>query len=271
MIVPGVDRTLFLVQLVLQVAQRADIVEWMDVAGDEVGERARLGASDRVLGQQRRLGLRLGEIFDDGERLQQMLAARRDQHRHAHLRIDGAEFRPLVVAAFLDQMDRRRLVGDALEIERDAHAIRGRRAEVGIKFHASSYSSPSKSSRSIASVSFTDSATSSADRSVSCLSARLNASRSAGVRISVSLTAKSSACGATSSYIARPAAVSERKDSRMSARLVRRTKSLRCSMSATARETLVFCMWVWAPMAFPVMTPYWPSVTSTRHSGTPMP
>ena len=108
----------------LQVAQRAGIVERMDVAGDEVGERARLGAPDRVLGQQRRLGLRLIQIFDDGERLQQMLAARRDQNWHAHLRIDGAEFRPLVVAAVLDQVNRRRLIGDALEIKRDAHAIR---------------------------------------------------------------------------------------------------------------------------------------------------
>src|SRR5580704_10609520 len=266
MMVPGIDRALLLVQLVLQVAQRAGIVERMDVAGDEVGERARLGAPDRILGQQRRLGMRLIEIFDDGERLQQMLAAWRHQHRHAHLRIDGAEFRPLVVAAVLDQVNRRRLIAYALEIERDAHTKRRRRAEVGIKFHASS-----KSSRSIASVSFADSATSSADRSVSCLSARLNASRSAGVSISVSLSVKSSACGATSSYIARPAAVSERKDSRMSARLARRTRSLRCSMSATARDTLVLCIWVWAPMALPVMTPYWPSVTSTRHSGTPMP
>jgi len=30
-------------------------------------------------------------------------------------------------------------------------------------------------------------------------------------------------------------------------------------------------MWLWAPIALPVFMPYWPSVTSTRHSGTPMP
>src|SRR5579864_233631 len=233
----------------------------MDIAGDKVGERAHLGPRDRVLGQQRRLGLRLIEIFDDGERLQQTLAARRLQHRHPHLRVDGAEFRPLVVAAVLDQMNRHRLVGNALEIERDAHAIGRRRAEIGIEFHSSSISSVWQAT----------SATSSADRSVSCLSARSNASRSAGVRISVSRLAKSSACGATSSYIARPPAVSESKDSRLSARFERRSKSLRSSISATARDTLVLCIWVCAPMALPVMTPYWPSVTSTRHSGTPMP
>ena len=50
-----------------------------------------------------------------------------------------------------------------------------------------------------------------------------------------------------------------------------RDTSLRCSNWATARETLVLCMWVWAPTALPVMTPFSPSVTSTRHSGIPIP
>ena len=55
------------------------------------------------------------------------------------------------------------------------------------------------------------------------------------------------------------------------ARLAPAGTNLRCSSWATARETLVLCMWVWAPTALPVMTPYWPSVTSTRHSGIPIP
>ena len=69
------------------------------------------------------------------------LAVVGDQRRHAHLRIDGAKFRPPVVAAVLDQMNGRRLVGQAFEIERDAHAIRRRRTEIGIELHVVSAAS----------------------------------------------------------------------------------------------------------------------------------
>ena len=135
--IPGVDRRLLLVQFALQVTQRADIVKWMDVAGDDFGDSARLRPRDRILRQQRRLRMRLVEIFDDGERLDQHVAGRHNQSRHAHLRVDGAEFGPPVMAAFLDQVHRHRLVGEALEIERDAHAISRRRAEIRIEFHVS--------------------------------------------------------------------------------------------------------------------------------------
>ena len=46
--------------------------------------------------------------------------------------------------------------------------------------------------------------------------------------------------------------------------------SLRRSSNATARDTLVLCMWLWAPIALAVIAPNSPSVTSTRHSGTPI-
>src|SRR5580658_2090060 len=262
--IPGVDGALLLSQLVFQITQRGRIVQRMNLAGDDLCERAHLCTRNRILGQERWVRVRFVEILDDGERLNQRLTGICDESRHLHLRIDRAIFRPPVVAAVLDQMNGYGLVGETFEIERDAHAIRRRRSKIRIELdHASSSSSANPCS-------CTTSATSCAERSVSCFTARSNASRSAGVKISVRRCANSSACGASSSYMARPVAVSERKDSRMSARLLRRARSLRFSRSATARDTLVLCMWVWAPIALPVITPYWPSVTSTRHSGTPI-
>ena len=94
-----------------------------------------------ILGQERRLGMRLVQIFDDGERLDQRVAGGRDQNRHPHLRIDRAEFGPPVVAAVLDEMNGDGVVGEALETERDAHAVSRRRAEIGIELHVSSWAS----------------------------------------------------------------------------------------------------------------------------------
>ena len=111
----------------------------MDVAGDHLRERAHLRAFQRVARQQRRLRMDLVEIFDDGERLDQHVAGIELQRRHPHLRVDRAEFRLLVEAALLLQVDRDRLVGQALEVERDAYPIGRRRAEIGIEFHGSSW------------------------------------------------------------------------------------------------------------------------------------
>ena len=72
--------------------------------------------------------------------------------------------------------------------------------------------------------------------------------------------------------MARPAGVSDRNDfAQVGAVGAPRHAACAVSSSATARDTLVLCMWLWAPIALPVIMPYWPSVTSTRHSGTPMP
>src|SRR5215472_7225659 len=136
--------------------------------------------------------MRFVEIFDDGKRLDQRVAVRGDQDRYAHLRIDRAKLRQLVMAAILDQMNRRCVVADALQIERNAHAVGRRGAEKGIKLHMS-LTLPLVPVCSIAS------ATSCADRSVICCKARWNASRSPGVKISVRRRAKSSACGVSSS------------------------------------------------------------------------
>ena len=86
---------------------------------------AHLGAGNRVFGQQRRFGMSLLEIFDDRGRLDQQLAVRRHQNRDAHLRIHRAEFRPLVVATILYEVNRQRLVGEVFQIERDAYPVSG--------------------------------------------------------------------------------------------------------------------------------------------------
>ena len=65
--------------------------------------------------------------------------------------------------------------------------------------------------------------------------------------------------------------VSVRKASRRSERFTRRETNLSRSSCATARDTLVLCMWVRSPIALPVMTPCSPSVTRTRHSGMEIP
>src|SRR5215471_8807676 len=192
MMVPGVDRALLLAHGVFQITQRAGIVQRVNIAGNQLGEPAHTGARDRVLWQKWGLRMRFVEIFDDGERLDQNVAALGDQDRYAHLRIDRAELRQFVVAAILDQMNRRRVVADALQIQRNAHAVGRRGAEKGIKFHRSL-------TLSLAPVCSIASATSCADRSVICCKARWNASRSPGVKISVRRRAKSSACGANSS------------------------------------------------------------------------
>src|ERR1700758_4352793 len=136
--------------------------------------------------------MRFVEIFNDGKRLNQNVAARCDQGWHPHLRIDCAKLGRFVMAAILDQMHRRRLVADALQIKRNAHAKGRGRAKKGIKLHMSL-------TLSLAPVCSIASATSCADRSVIRCKARWNALRSPGVRISVRRRAKSSACGASSS------------------------------------------------------------------------
>ena len=77
----------------------------MNIAGDEFGERTHAGPRHRVLGQKRRFGMGFVKIFDDRKRLDQNVAARGDQDRHAHLRIDRAKLRPFVMSAVLDQVD----------------------------------------------------------------------------------------------------------------------------------------------------------------------
>ena len=133
--IPVVDRRLIVLQRAFEVVQRDQIVQRMDVAGDDLRHRAHLRALDRVGRQQRRLGLtssRYSMIASDcsstspvGER----------ERRHALLRIDRAEFLAPLPAAVAGQMHRRLLVGQLLQVERDAHPIGRGRAEIAIEFH----------------------------------------------------------------------------------------------------------------------------------------
>src|SRR5664280_2023461 len=78
--------------------------------------------------------MRLVEIFEDGERLEQHRAVVLDQRRQRHHRIDLAE--GVLALLALHQIDVDHLVGrDALEIERDAHAERRQRAPERKEFH----------------------------------------------------------------------------------------------------------------------------------------
>ena len=88
----------------------------MDIAGDDVCEARVFGAGNRVLGQQRRIGVSLVEIFDDGQRLDQHLADSARPKWHAHLRVHRAEFRPSVMATVFHEMHRYRLVGEPLRL-----------------------------------------------------------------------------------------------------------------------------------------------------------
>ncbi len=197
--VPGVDRRLLLMHLVFQIAKRTKIVHRMDIAGDDIRQRTHVCTRDRVFRQERRLWLDLFEILNDGERLDEYLAVRRVSASGTRICGLTARYSGLAMPpAILDQMDRDRLVGDALEIERDAHAISGRRAEIRIELHGRKTAG---SFHAVRSQSFCLRLRRQApsDLAVSCASARSNASRSPGVRISVSRLAKSSACGASSS------------------------------------------------------------------------
>ncbi len=75
------------------------------------------------------------EIFDDRRRLHQDFAVVEHERRHPALRIDRAIFRRVLLAALLGEMDENLLGRDALEVERDADAERGGRAEVGVVLH----------------------------------------------------------------------------------------------------------------------------------------
>ncbi len=97
-------------ELALQIAQHAQVVERMDLARDVERERAHAGAAERIGRQQRRLGEGLVEVLDDRERLRQRrLAVLRivdDERRHELRRRDRAKRRRELLV--LDQVDRRR-------------------------------------------------------------------------------------------------------------------------------------------------------------------
>ena len=82
--------------------------------------------------QQRRLGMRLLEILDDGQRLGQrarLVLQRRHQRLRIELAIDGAKLLAAALAADAPAISPIEL----LQLQRDAHAIGGGRAEIAVE------------------------------------------------------------------------------------------------------------------------------------------
>src|SRR5713226_9613348 len=102
---PEVAAGLVHLELLLQVAPYPGNDQGMAICGCDQGEAAHARAAAWILGQQRRLGMRLLEVLQDGERLEQRRPwLVEDQRRHHPLRID----REIVVAVLLavEQVDR---------------------------------------------------------------------------------------------------------------------------------------------------------------------
>src|SRR5262245_53752166 len=118
--IPGIDLALGLTELVLQITQGAGVIERMNIAGDQLRQAANFRPGERIPGQQRRLWADLIQVLDDGERLDEDLAAVELERRHPHLGVDGAKLRLLVKAALLLQMYGHHLGTKALQIEGDA-------------------------------------------------------------------------------------------------------------------------------------------------------
>src|SRR5512145_1232487 len=104
----------------------------MDLAGDEEREAAHARAARRVARKQRRLGMRLVQVFDDRERLGQFEPVGK-QSRQKALRVFAGVFR-LSVLAF-GEMNEHGLVGEAFQIERNADTKRGGAAKVRVQLH----------------------------------------------------------------------------------------------------------------------------------------
>src|SRR5262249_20340747 len=130
-------RRLVDLELVLEIFAHPRPQQRMRVAGDDLRETTHACPRARLLRQERRLRMGLVEILDDGERLEQHRPVTVDQRRQHHLRIDLAV--ALLALLALHEVDVNHLVrDDALEVERDAHAIGGERAPEREQLHGTS-------------------------------------------------------------------------------------------------------------------------------------
>ncbi len=119
-------------QVAHQVAQHPQVVERMDLAGDRQCRRAHVGAQFRLMRQKRRLRPGLFQVLDDRQRLRQAPAFVL-QHRHQLGRVECLE---VIAQVFvLQQADWHDLVRQPLEMERDPHAERCRRAGGAVEGH----------------------------------------------------------------------------------------------------------------------------------------
>ncbi|KAG1080067.1 hypothetical protein G6F40_016044 [Rhizopus arrhizus] len=134
MLVPGVLGGFVHAQRVLEVLQHAQVVQRVRVASNAQGQIAYPGAANGVGRQQRRLGMGFFQVFDDGERLPDdgvAIDQRGHQRRRVHIAIPLRQLLPAV----LQQMHRQVFVGQALQVQGDAYAVRGRAAEIAVQLH----------------------------------------------------------------------------------------------------------------------------------------
>src|SRR5215813_7909631 len=91
-VIPRVNLGLFMLKLALEILQGDEIVERMNIAGDQLRNRSRFGSAKRVGGQQGWLRVDVVQILDNRKRLGEHLATRQFECGHACLRIDGPKF-----------------------------------------------------------------------------------------------------------------------------------------------------------------------------------
>ena len=116
-----------------QPGQNLEILHRMRIAGERHGERAHFGAAQRVLWQQRRVGMGLVQPFDDGERLGQRRAVVTLQRRHQPLRVDR-EIGGRALFALAKVM--RQVIGrQSLEVQRDPDPVCRGAAEIAMQLH----------------------------------------------------------------------------------------------------------------------------------------
>lgn len=145
MAVPGILVFFAGMQFVDKVAQYAQIAERVNVAGDRQGDATHIGSVERTLRQQRRLWIGLIEVFDDSKGLRQdsdITGLRVDQGRHQCGRIEATVFGCMLLAAVAKQVYRNDFVRQFLQVQRNAHPIGRRTAEVAVEFHAAPPFSP---------------------------------------------------------------------------------------------------------------------------------
>src|SRR5437899_5056122 len=130
--VPRVHALLVLLVRLGDVFARAQVVERMDLAGDDLREGAHIRAVEGSDGQQLRPGVNLIEVFDDRERLGHKAPAVLERRNQA-LGVDRFVARFEVLA--FGQTHARVLVRQALVVERDAHAERRRGAKESVELH----------------------------------------------------------------------------------------------------------------------------------------
>ena len=121
------------IEFVVEIAPHPRRQQRMALAGHHQRQRTHAGAAVDIGGQQRRGGVFLVEIFEDGERLEQRGAVILDQRRQRHLRIDLAILGVTMRVGV--EVDEDHLGRNVFQIERDADAKARQRSPEGEEFH----------------------------------------------------------------------------------------------------------------------------------------